>query len=42
MARELHKIRAQLVGEIRISDNVSAARADALLGRRGGKRGHAG
>jgi hypothetical protein len=30
--RELHGIRAQLVGEVRKSDDAAAARADALLG----------
>jgi hypothetical protein len=31
MLSELHALRARLVGEIRISDDASAARADALL-----------
>jgi hypothetical protein len=31
--RELHQIRQRLVGEIRKSDDASAARADALLAR---------
>jgi hypothetical protein len=31
MLRELHAMRARLVGEIRASDDASAARADALL-----------
>jgi hypothetical protein len=31
--RELHGIRALLVGEIRASDDATAARADALLAR---------
>ena len=35
--RELHGVRARLVGEIRDSDDVSAARADALLRRWGGE-----
>ena len=34
MLRDLHAMRARLVGEIRASDDASAARADALL--RGG------
>ena len=34
---DLHRIRQQLVGEIRDSDDATAARADALL-RRGGAR----
>jgi len=35
--RELHGVRARLVGEIRDSDDATAARADALLrGRREG------
>jgi hypothetical protein len=33
MLRELHLVRRQLIGEIRDSDDVSAARADALLAR---------
>ena len=35
--RELHGVRARLVGEIRDSDDASAARADALLRRRVGE-----
>lgn len=35
--RELHGVRARLVGEIRDSDDASAARADALLRRWGGE-----
>jgi hypothetical protein len=31
--RELHEVRQRLIGEIRDSDDVTAARADALLGR---------
>ena len=31
MLRELHAMRARLIGEIRASDDASAARADALL-----------
>jgi hypothetical protein len=31
MLAELHQLRARLVGEIRASDDASAARADALL-----------
>jgi hypothetical protein len=34
MLRELHGVRARLVGEIRDSDDASSARADALLRRR--------
>ncbi len=33
MLRDLHGIRARLVGEIRASDDAAAARADALLRR---------
>ena len=33
MLRELHALRSRLVGEIRDSDDASAARADALLAR---------
>ena len=33
----LHGVRARLVGEIRDSDDASAARADALLRRRVGE-----
>ena len=33
MTRELHAVRARLVGEIRAADDAAAARADALLGR---------
>ena len=31
MLRDLHLVRARLVGEIRASDDATAARADALL-----------
>jgi hypothetical protein len=31
---QLHKIRQQLIGEIRVSDDQAAARVDALLARR--------
>jgi hypothetical protein len=31
MLRELHQMRARLVGEIRVSDDDAAARADAML-----------
>ena len=31
MMRELHAMRARLVGEIRVSDDASAARVDAML-----------
>ena len=34
MLRELHALRARLVGEIRTSDDASCARADELLRRR--------
>lgn len=34
---ELHQIRARLIGEIRASDDASAARADELLRRPGGE-----
>ena len=34
--RELHGVRAQLVTEIRVSDNAAAARADELLASRQG------
>ena len=39
MLRDLHAVRARLVGEIRASDDATAARADALLrrGREGGE-----
>lgn len=33
MLRELHALRSRLVGEIRVSDDATAARADALLER---------
>jgi len=37
MLRDLHRVQGQLVGEIRDSDDATAARADALLrGRREG------
>ena len=37
--RELHQVRGRLVGEIRASDDASAARADTLLERlRGDQR----
>ncbi len=39
MLSDLHQVRSQLVGEIRDSDDATAARADALLhrGREGGE-----
>jgi hypothetical protein len=33
MLAELHQLRARLVGEIRVSDDLAAARADELLAR---------
>jgi hypothetical protein len=33
MLRELHALRSRLVGEVRASDDLTAARADALLAR---------
>jgi hypothetical protein len=33
MLRELHELRARLVGEIRVSDDATAARVDELLAR---------
>jgi len=36
LLRDLHDLRARLVAEIRAADDASAARADALLHRRGG------
>lgn len=36
--RELHWLRSGLLGEIRRSDDVAAARTDALLGRHRGPR----
>jgi hypothetical protein len=33
MLRDLHQVRSRLVGEIRASDDATAARADALLRR---------
>jgi hypothetical protein len=38
MLRDLHAVRARLVGEIRASDDATAARTDALL-RRGWEAG---
>ena len=33
MLAELHQLRSRLVGEIRVSDDLAADRADALLAR---------
>ncbi len=38
MLRDLHLVRARLAGEIRASDDASAARADALLKQLPGDR----
>lgn len=38
LLRELHTLRNRLVSEIRQSDDATAARVDALLGRAGGAR----